>query len=222
VIDLLETIEVHTGKNPTSAVIWMHGLGADGNDFVPVVDELHMPASLSVRFVFPHAPMIPVSVNNGYVMRAWYDIAFDGVERRPDEDGIRASQAEIERLIARENARGIASNRIVLAGFSQGGAITLQTGLRHAQPLAGLMVLSSYLPLAASVAAERSQANANVPIFMAHGRYDPMIAINLAQRSEQLLAELNYSVEWHEYPMQHSVCPEEIRDIAQWLQQVLK
>jgi phospholipase/carboxylesterase len=173
VTDLLEIIEVHTGKNPTTAVIWMHGLGADGNDFVPVVDELHLPASISVRFVFPHAPMIPVSVNNGYVMRAWYDIAFDGVERRPDEDGIRASQAEIERLIARENARGIASNRIVLAGFSQGGAITLQTGLRHAQPLAGLMVLSSYLPLAASVAAERSQANANVPIFMAHGRYDP-------------------------------------------------
>jgi phospholipase/carboxylesterase len=165
--------------------------------------------------------MIPVTVNNGYVMRAWYDISFDGVERRPDEGGIRASQAQIEELIAQEKSRGVAARRIVIAGFSQGGAITLQTGLRHADTLAGLMVLSSYLPLAATVAAERSAANAATPIFMAHGAYDPMIAIALAQRSVTQLTELGYAVEWHEYPMQHSVCAEEVRDISRWLQRVL-
>ena len=165
--------------------------------------------------------MIPVTVNNGYVMRAWYDISFDGVDRRPDEGGIRASQAAVEALIAREKSRGIAAERIVIAGFSQGGAITLQTGLRYAERLAGLMVLSSYLPLAASVAQERSAANAATPIFMAHGRYDPMIAMPLAQNSVTRLTELGYAVEWHEYPMQHSVCAEEIGDISRWLQRVL-
>ena len=165
--------------------------------------------------------MIPVTVNNGYVMRAWYDISFDGVERRPDEGGIRASQAQIEELIAQEKSRGVAARRIVIAGFSQGGAITLQTGLRHADTLAGLMVLSSYLPLAATVAAERSAANAATPIFMAHGAYDPMIAIALAQRSVTQLTELGYAVEWHEYPMQHSVCLEEIEHIGAWLTRVL-
>jgi phospholipase/carboxylesterase len=219
--DTLEGIEIQTGENPAAAVIWLHGLGADGNDFVPIVDELRLPAGLSIRFIFPHAPMIPVTVNNGYVMRAWYDISFDGIDRRPDEQGIRASQTEIEKLIANEKSRGIPATRIVLAGFSQGGAVTLQTGLRHPEPLAGLMVLSSYLPLAESVAAERSPANATVPVFMAHGRHDPVIAIGLAQRSVTHLTELGYDIEWHEYPMQHSVCAEEIADIHRWLQRVL-
>jgi len=220
-IDILETIEIESGRNPKAAVIWLHGLGADGNDFVPIVDELHLPATLAVRFVFPHAPMIPVTVNNGYVMRAWYDISFDGVDRRPDETGIRSSQGQIEELIAREKSRGIAARRIVIAGFSQGGAITLQTGLRCPEALGGLMVLSSYLPLAAQVAAERSAANAGTSIFMAHGTYDPVIAIALAQRSVAQLTELGYPTEWREYPMQHSVCAEEIADISRWLQNVL-
>ena len=202
-------------------MIWLHGLGADGNDFVPIVDELRLPATLPVRFVFPHAPMIPVTVNNGYVMRAWYDISFDGVDRRPDEGGIRASQVQIEELITREKSRGIGALRIVLAGFSQGGAITLQTGLRYPETLAGLMVLSSYLPLAAQVARERSPANAVTSIFMAHGTYDPVIPIALAQRSVAQLQELGYPADWHEYPMQHSVCAEEIGDISRWLQRVL-
>ena len=184
---------------------------------MPIVGELGLPQAPAVRFVFPHAPMIPVTVNNGYVMRAWYDISFDGVDRRPDEGGIRASQAAVEALIAREKSRGIAAERIVIAGFSQGR----QTGLRYAERLAGLMVLSSYLPLAASVAGERSAANAATPIFMAHGRYDPMIAMALAQNSVARLTELGYAVEWHEYPMQHSVCAEEIGDISRWLQRVL-
>ena len=217
----LEAIEIQTGEHPTAAVIWLHGLGADGNDFVPIVDELRLPAGLNIRFIFPHAPKIPVTVNNGYIMRAWYDISFDGIDRRPDERGIRASQTAVENLIAKENRRGISSERIVLAGFSQGGAITLQTGLRHTEPLAGLMVLSSYLPLADTVAAERSSANAAIPVFMAHGRQDPVVAIALAQRSVTRLIELGYDVEWHEYPMQHSVCAEEIADIQRWLQRVL-
>ncbi len=219
--DTLEAIEIQRGENPAAAVIWLHGLGADGNDFVPIVDELRLPAGLSIRFIFPHAPMIPVTVNNGYVMRAWYDVSLDGIDRRPDAQGLRASQTEIEKLIANEKRRGIPANRIVLAGFSQGGAVTLQTGLRHPEPLAGMMVLSSYLPLADSVAAERSPASATVPVFMAHGRQDPVIAIGLAQRSVTQLTELGYVVEWHEYPMQHSVCAEEIADIQRWLQRVL-
>ncbi|MPZ43858.1 MAG: carboxylesterase [Betaproteobacteria bacterium] len=218
----LETIEIETGPSPAAAVVWLHGLGADGNDFVPIVKELRLPPQLRVRFVFPHAPMMPVTINNGYVMRAWYDVTFDGLDRRPDARGIVASQAAIEALAAREQARGIASERIVLAGFSQGGAITLQAGLRHAQRLAGLMVLSSYLPLPETLAAEAAQANAATPIFMAHGTDDPVIDIELGQRSRALLAERGYPVEWHEYPMPHSVCLEEIEDISRWLQQVLQ
>jgi phospholipase/carboxylesterase len=221
VTDTLETIEIETGANPSAAIIWLHGLGADGNDFVPIVDELALPVGTDIRFVFPHAPMIPVTVNNGYVMRAWYDISFDGMERRPDAAGIRSSQAEIEKLIAREKARGIPANRIVLAGFSQGGAITLQTGLRHTEPLAGLMVLSSYLPLATTLAAEAAPANAKVPIFMAHGRHDPMIAIGLAERSVAQLSALGYAIEWHDYPMQHAVCAQQIADIGRWLGKIL-
>jgi phospholipase/carboxylesterase len=219
--ELLETIEVKTGLHPDAAVIWLHGLGADGNDFVPIVDELKLPAGLRIRFVFPHAPMMPVTINGGYVMRAWYDIQFDGVERRPDSEGIRASQTEIEKLIAREKSRGIAADRIVLAGFSQGGAITLQTGLRHGERLAGLMVLSSYLPMPERLRAEAASANADVPIFYAHGRFDPMIEISRAERSVAQLTEHGYAVEWHEYPMEHSVCLEEIQAISAWLSKVI-
>lgn len=217
----LQTIEVQTGDDPTATVVWLHGLGADGNDFVPIVDELGLPDDLHVRFVFPHAPMMPVTINGGYVMRAWYDVSFDGVEKRPDERGIRVSQTAIEALLAREKSRGIAANRIVLAGFSQGGAITLHTGLRQAERLAGLMVLSSYLPLADSLAAERTQANASTPIFMAHGQDDPVIAIELAERSVGQLIGLGYDVEWRDYPMEHSVCIEEIAHIGAWLKKVL-
>jgi phospholipase/carboxylesterase len=218
----LETIEVETGSAPSAAVIWLHGLGADGNDFVPVVKELRLPSQLHIRFLFPHAPMMPVTINNGYVMRAWYDVTHDGLDRRPDAHGIVASQAAIGALLAREKARGIASERIVLAGFSQGGAITLQAGLRYSETLAGLMVLSSYLPLPETLAAEAASTNAQTPIFMAHGTDDPVIDIELGQRSRALLAEQGYRVEWHEYPMPHSVCLEEIQDISRWLQQVLK
>jgi phospholipase/carboxylesterase len=218
----LETIEIETGSAPSAAVVWLHGLGADGNDFVPVVKELRLPPQFHIRFVFPHAPMMPVTINNGYVMRAWYDVTYDGLDRRPDARGIVASQAAVDALLAREKARGIASERIVLAGFSQGGAITLQAGLRHGETLAGLMVLSSYLPLPETLAAEAAPANAQTPIFMAHGTDDPVIDIELGQRSRALLAEQGYRVEWHEYPMPHSVCLEEIQDISRWLQQVLK
>ena len=219
--DALETIEIQTGQHPDAAIVWLHGLGADGNDFVPIVRELSLPPQRAIRFVFPHAPMIPVTLNGGYVMRAWYDVSFDGVSKRPDNRGVRASQAAIEQLIARERARGIAAERIVLAGFSQGGAITLHTGLRHGERLAGLMVLSSYLPLAEALVEERAGANADVPIFMAHGADDAVIGIELAERSVEKLRALDYSVEWHEYPMEHSVSLQEIADISEWLKKVL-
>jgi phospholipase/carboxylesterase len=220
-MDELETIEIETGRDPDAAIVWLHGLGADGNDFVPIVRELRLPQELRVRFVFPHAPMMPVTINNGYVMRAWYDVTFDGLDRRPDARGIVASQAAIESLLAREQARGIATGRIVLAGFSQGGAITLQTGLRHAERLAGLMVLSSYLPMPERLAAEAAPANADTPIFMAHGTEDSVIGIELARRSHALLVQQGYRLEWHEYPMPHSVCLQEIEDISRWLRALL-
>ena len=216
-----EAIEIETGPQPQASVIVMHGLGADGNDFVPVVPELGLPPGLRVRFVFPHAPMQPVTINAGMVMRAWYDVfALDGV-RGEDEAGIRASQVRIEGLIAREKARGVPAGRIVLAGFSQGGAIALQTGLRHPERLAGIAVLSAYLPLARSLAAEASPANREVPIFMAHGREDDLIPVARAHRSRDLLLELGFRVAWHEYAMPHSVCAEEIRDLASWLRGTL-
>ena len=214
----LETIEIETAPNPQASVIWMHGLGADGNDFAPLADEIELP--LGVRYVFPHAPMMPVSINAGYVMRAWYDIS-DAAIRREDEAGVRASQQSVEALLAREKSRGIAASRIVLAGFSQGGAIALQTGLRHAERLAGVMALSTYVPLADRLAAEANPANRGVPIFMAHGTADPMIAFARARASRDLLLQQAYAVEWHEYRMEHSVCPQEIADIAGWLRRVL-
>lgn len=221
---LLEAIEVETGKNPSAAIIWMHGLGADGNDFVPIVRELKLAATPAIRFVFPHAPLRPVSINNGYVMRAWYDVTYgdlEGKSKRPDESGVRASEKEIVKLIARERARGIASENIVLAGFSQGGALALQTGLRYPAPLAGIMALSTYLPLAERLAGEASEANRRTPIFMAHGTQDPVVSYAWGSASRRTLHDLGYPVEWHEYPMQHSVCLEEVTDVAAWLKKVV-
>ena len=217
---LLQTIEIETGERPDAAVIWLHGLGADGRDFEPIVPELRLPQRLSLRFVFPHAPIRPVTLNQGMRMRAWYDILQLGGGRE-DDPGIRASQKSLEDLIAREGSRGIAPGRVVLAGFSQGGAIALQTALRYGERLAGTLALSTYLPLAATLAAERNPANRDLPIFMAHGWQDPMIPVDRARASRDALTQLGYAVEWHEYPMQHSVCLEEISDIAAWLTRVL-
>ncbi len=189
--ELLETIEIETAPNPAAAVIWLHGLGADGNDFAPIVPELKLGGAPAIRFVFPHAPMMPVTINNGHVMRAWYDVSFgdlEGKTRQADERGVRASQAAVERLIARENARGVSSRNIVVAGFSQGGAIALQTGLRHPARLAGIMALSTYLPLAEKLPAEASAANRDVPIFYAHGTHDPVIPLAMAVASRERLA----------------------------------
>lgn len=221
---LLETIELETAPNPTATVIWMHGLGADGNDFVPIVNELDLAGAPAIRFVFPHAPMRPVTINNGYVMRAWYDVSFgdlEGRSRKADEKGVRESQAEIGQLIARENSRGIATANIVLAGFSQGGAVALQAGLRYPEQLAGVMALSTYLPLAESFAQEAAPANAKTALFMAHGTHDPVVPYAMGSGSRELLQKAGYAIEWHEYPMQHSVCLEEVADIGRWLTGVL-
>jgi len=217
----LEMIEIETGNSPSASIIVLHGLGADGNDFVPVAEELDLTSLGAVRFVFPHAPTRPVTINGGYVMRAWYDIRDDGGVRREDAAGVRASQAAIEALVARERGRGIPAAAIVLAGFSQGGAMALYTGLRHPGRLAGVMALSCSLPLADTLAAEAAAANRDVPIFMAHGTHDQMIPKARAQRAHDTLSGLDYKVEWHEYPMPHSVCMEEVADIADWLGRVL-
>ena len=218
---MLETLELETGPRPTAAVIWLHGLGADGYDFEPIVPELDLPAAPAVRFVFPHAPMRPITINGGAVMRGWYDVmSLEGV-RREDDAGVRASQASVDELIARELARGVPAARLILAGFSQGGAIALQTGLRHPERLAGIMALSTYLPLAATLAAEASAASRDVPIFMAHGRDDSLIPIERATSSRETLRAAGYKLEWHDYAMEHAVCREEIEDIAAWLRRVL-
>lgn len=218
---LLESVQIETAPNPTVAVIWLHGLGADGNDFVPIVRELDLDGCPPIRFVFPHAPTMPVTINNGYVMRAWYDILGTDLVRREDEVGLRKSQTMVEHLIAHEKSRGIAANRIILAGFSQGCAMTLQTGLRHPEKLAGLLCLSGYLPIHATVADERHSANHSTPIFLAHGQGDPVIPIDRAEKSRDMLCALGYEVEWHEYRMEHSVCEEELADISAWLKRVL-
>lgn len=219
---LLEHIEIETGPEPRYSVIWMHGLGADGNDFVPVVPELQLGDFGPVRFIFPHAPVQPVTINNGMSMRAWYDIYMPDLVLREDEAGLRASQKAIEALIARENARGIPTERIVLAGFSQGCAMSLQTGLRHPEKLAGIIGLSGYLPLAAMAENERHPANQNTPIFLAHGTMDPVVAFERAQATLEALQKMNYDVRFKTYPMPHSVCLEEIHDIAAFLREVLK
>jgi len=217
----LETIERQTGAHPTASVIVLHGLGADGNDFVPICDELDLAAVGPVRFVFPHAPVRPVTINGGMRMRAWYDITGADLLRREDEAGLRESRLEVAALLAREQARGVAPARTVLMGFSQGSAMALLTGLRHAERLAGLVALSGYLPLAASTAAERSTANADTPVFMAHGRFDGVVPIARATASRDALLALGQPVEWHEYPVQHAVSAEEIADLNAFLLRVL-
>jgi phospholipase/carboxylesterase len=214
----MDAIELATGRNPQAAVIWLHGLGADGHDFEPVVPELRL--TQAVRFVFPHAPVRPVTINAGMRMRAWYDI-FQLGGGPEDEAGVRASQKLLEELVAHENARGIPAGKIVLAGFSQGGAIVLQTALRYRERLAGILALSTYLPLRATLEAERSAVNRDIPLFMAHGLYDEIIPINRAQASRKHLEALGYVVEWHEYAMPHSVCSPEISDIAAFLTRVI-
>ena len=217
----LETIETETGPNPGATVIVLHGLGADGNDFVPIAQELDLAAVGPVRFVFPHAPVIPVTINNGYRMRAWYDILGMDLVLREDEAGLRLSQGAVDELLTREKKRGIPAGRIVLAGFSQGAAMSLLTGLRHKERLAGIAGLSGYLPLAQSTATERSDANALTPIFMGHGQHDNVVDIERGKASREVLRALGYEVEWHEYPMAHSVCMEEVGDLNRWLVKVL-
>lgn len=218
---MLELVELQTTAEPARTVIWLHGLGADGYDFVPVVKELETLGAPAARYVFPHAPMMPVTINNGFVMRAWYDIRTADLAQREDGQTIRASQRAIEELIGRELQRGIPRARIVLAGFSQGAAITLQTGLRQAEPLAGLIALSGYLPLADALAEERQPASVKVPVLMAHGTHDPVVPVARAIHSRDLLASLGYDVSWHEYPIQHAVCTEELEAIAAFLRRRL-
>jgi len=216
-----DLVEIETGKNPTAAVIWMHGLGADGHDFEPIVPELVRPGERALRFVFPHAPVRPVTLNRGYPMRAWYDII--SIERRAaqDEVGIRSSYGAIEKLIRRENERGIDSSRIVLAGFSQGGAMALYSGTRYPEKLAGLIGLSCYMLLETQFTAERAAANHSTPIFLGHGTQDQVVSPVLGEETHRLLEKEGYPVEWHEYPMPHSVCAQEVADIAAWLRRVL-
>jgi len=216
-----EAVEIETGRTPNGSVIWLHGLGADGHDFEPVVPELVLPAERALRFVFPHAPIRPVTLNGGYPMRAWYDIAALDRRTAEDESGIRATRAAIDTLIRRENARGIVSERIVLAGFSQGGAMAVFAGTRFPEKLAGIMGLSCYLLLALRLAAERSAANQATPVFLAHGRQDPVVPLTLGEYARQALQASGYSVEWHAYDMPHSLCPQEVTDIAAWLRRVL-
>jgi phospholipase/carboxylesterase len=213
----LPTVETETAPNPRHAIIWLHGLGADGNDFAPIVPELVDRAWPPLRFVFPHAPVRPVTINNGMSMRAWYDIAAFDLNARQDEAGMRASIAEVETLIARERSRGVPSEHIVLAGFSQGGAIALAAGLRHPDKLGGIIALSTYLPLHATLAGERHAANATLPIFWGHGTIDPVVILQRGTDSRDLLQSLGYTVDWHIYPMAHAVCAEEIDDLRHWL-----
>ena len=214
----LPAVELETAANPQHSIIWLHGLGADGNDFAPIVPTLVDRAWPALRFVFPHAPVRPVTISNGLSMRAWYDIAGFDLLARQDEAGVRASMREVETLIAREHERGVPSERIVLAGFSQGGAIALAAGLCHAQKLAGIMALSTYLPIADVVTRERHAANAATPIFWGHGNVDPVVAMQRGVESRDLLQSLGYNVEWHTYPMMaHAVCPQEIADLRHWL-----
>ncbi len=212
----MQAVEIDSAPNPQAAVIWLHGLGADGHDFEPIVPELRL--TKPVRFVFPHAPVRAVTINQGMRMRAWYDILQLGPG--PEDDaGVRASQKLVDELIAAEKKRGM--TKIVIAGFSQGGAIALQSALRHPERLAGVLALSAYLPLNASLQAERSAANREVPIFMAHGQYDDIIPLSRAEQSRQILERLDYKVAWHVYPMAHSVCPEELEDISAFLREVV-
>ncbi len=219
---LLDCVVLEPGRPADAAVIWLHGLGASGHDFPPVVAELGLPEDHAIRFVFPHAPRIPVTINGGMVMPAWYDILnMDFDQRRVDEDGVRASAARLEDLVARERERGIPAARMVLAGFSQGGAIALHTGLRHQERLAGVLALSTYLAVDGDVEAERAAANLDVPILQCHGSEDPMVSMAKGEAARDRLRALGYEVEWEDYPMQHQVCMEEIERIGAWLRRVL-
>ena len=213
---ILETVEVSTGSDPQYSVIWLHGLGADGHDFEPIVPELDL-SGLSMRFVFPHAPIRPVTLNGGMPMRAWFDILDLDRDGRVDEQGIRSSAAQVEALIQRENQRGIPDERLVLAGFSQGGAIALHLGLRRPSALAGIMALSTYMPLARTLEAEASDMAKDIPMFMAHGRQDPVLPIGLGELARDRLLERGQSLQWHAYDMPHAVCNKEIHDIGAWL-----
>jgi phospholipase/carboxylesterase len=218
---MLPCIELETSPNPTCSVIWLHGLGADGNDFVPIIPELRLPSNPAIRFIFPSAPSMPVTVNGGYVMPAWYDIVGRNLMDQEDADGIKQSAASIIELIEHEVQRGIDYQHIVLAGFSQGCAMALYIGLRLPHQLAGIIALSGYLPLALSLNIEKHIANQSTPIFMAHGTYDPVVVLDRAQASLALLEKLGYPVDWNEYPMEHSVNPDELADISRFLQKVL-
>lgn len=215
--DLLECIELPPAGEADAAVIWLHGLGADGHDFPPIVPELQLPADHGIRFLFPHAPTRPVTINGGMVMRAWYDILSMDFERRADEAGVRASAEALAALIARERERGVPSERIVLAGFSQGGAIALHEGLRHPERLGGIIALSTYLACDGDLEGERTAANQDVPIFQAHGTHDPMVQHERGTAARDRLLGLGYGIEWHEYPMMHQVCLEEIQALGTWL-----
>jgi len=221
-MSLPESVEFVTGEAPVGSVIWLHGLGADGHDFEPIVPELRLPESLPLRFVFPHAPVQPVTINGGMSMRAWYDVVSLDAGGAVDEAGIRASCAMLERLIERENERGIDTSRIVIAGFSQGGAIALHTALRWPERLAGLIALSTFLPMTAALKAEGidrpAPANRQLPIFMAHGHFDPLLPRQLGRSAADRLESAGFRVEWHDYQMAHAVCAEEIDDISAWLQ----
>jgi len=218
---LLAAVEIETAANPGATVIWLHGLGADGHDFEPAVPALVRPGGPALRFVFPHAPVRPVTINGGMSMRAWYDITGFDRQAAQDERGIRASAAAIRTLIGRENERGIATGRIVLAGFSQGGALALFTGTRLQEKLAGIIGLSCYMLLADSFGAERTAANQDTPLLLAHGAFDPVVSPELGEQTRALLAATGYAVEWHGYPMAHSVCMEELAVVASFLQRVL-
>ena len=219
--ELLPCVELGP-EQAEHSIIWLHGLGANGHDFEPIVPELQLPASAKIRFIFPHAPQQPVTINSGVVMPAWHDIVSPDFAQQEDEAGIRQSQQHIDILIQRETARGIATENIIIAGFSQGGAIALQTGLRYPQRLAGVMALSSYLPLAQSLHREASEANRNLPIFMAHGNHDPIVPLTLGEDSRHYLEQYGYEPEWKTYNMEHSVCQDEIDDISRWLKQILQ
>jgi phospholipase/carboxylesterase len=214
-VELPETVEVTTGEAPVGSVIWLHGLGADGHDFEPIVPELRLPAELPLRFVFPHAPVRPVTINGGMAMRAWYDILSLDSSGRADADGVRESTALLEALVEREEQRGIAPEKIVIAGFSQGGAIAINAVLHATKKLAGLMALSTYIALPGEAAA--STGDRNMPVFMAHGTFDPVVQLDWGRASANQLKALGYEVEWHDYPMAHAVCPEEISDVRRWL-----
>ena len=217
----LETIEFHPAGDAVASVIILHGLGADGTDFLPMCDQLDLTAIGPVRYLLPRAPVRPVTINGGHRMRAWYDVLGAQLDKREDETGLRATMRQVQVLIEREVARGVPARRIVLGGFSQGCAMTLLAGLRYPQRLAGLLGMSGYLPLAASTAADRHAANAEVPVFLAHGQRDGVIELDRAVASRDALAKLGYRVEWHEYPMEHSVCMEEVEEINAWLLRVL-